>query len=70
MKFAFIAEHQHLYPVRLLCGVMNVSQRGFYGYLARVGQGPTARERDDGVLSTSLLSFENADTFALCSSFN
>ncbi len=54
MRFAFIAEHQHLYPVRLLCGVMNVSRSGFYDYLARVGQGPTARERKDGVLTEQI----------------
>lgn len=50
MRFCFIAEHQHLYPVRLLCGVMNVSRSGFYGYLARADHGPTARKQEDGAL--------------------
>jgi len=54
VRFAFIAEHQHLYPVRVLCGVMKVSRSGFYDYLTRVGRGPTAREREDGVLTEQI----------------
>jgi putative transposase len=54
VRFAFVAEHQRLYPVRVLCGVMNVSRSGFYDYLARVGQGPTVREREDGVLTEQI----------------
>lgn len=46
MRFCFIAEHQHLYPVRLLCGVMNVSKSGFYDYLVRVHRESSARERE------------------------
>ena len=50
MRFCFIAEHQHLYPVRLLCGVMNVSRSGFYGHLARVHREPSVRKREDALL--------------------
>ena len=54
MRFAFIAEHRHRYPVRVLCGVMKVSRSGFYDYLARAGQGATAREREEGVLTEQI----------------
>lgn len=50
MRFAFIAEHQHRYPVRVLCSVMNVSRSGFYGFLARVGRGPSQREQGNASL--------------------
>lgn len=50
MRFTFIAKHQHLYPVRVLCSVMNVSRSGFYGFLARVRREPSARERENAVL--------------------
>jgi transposase InsO family protein len=50
VRFCFIAEHQHLYPVRVLCGVMNVSRSGFYGHLTRVHRGPSLRKREDAAL--------------------
>ena len=50
MRFCFIAEHQHLYPVRVLCGVMNVSRSGFYGYLVRLHREPSLREREEASL--------------------
>jgi putative transposase len=54
VRFYFIAEHQHLYPVRLLCGAMNVSKSGFYDYLVRVHREPSAREREAGVLTEQI----------------
>lgn len=45
MRFCFIEQHQHRYPVRVLCSVMNVSRSGFYGYLGRVHREPSERER-------------------------
>lgn len=50
MRFAFIAEHQHRYPVKVLCGVMNVSRSGFYSFLARVHREPSERERENARL--------------------
>jgi putative transposase len=52
--YTFIAEHRHRYPVRVLCGVTKVSRSGFYDYLARAGQGATAREREEGVLTEQI----------------
>ena len=50
MRFRFFAEHQHRYPVRVLCRVMNVSRSGFYGFLGRVHREPSVRERADASL--------------------
>lgn len=50
MRFCFIAEHQHRYPVRVLCSVMNVSRSGFCGFLGRVHREPSVRERADASL--------------------
>jgi len=50
VRFCFIAKHQHLYPVKVLCGVMNVSRSGFYGHLARVHREPSLRKREDASL--------------------
>jgi hypothetical protein len=30
-----MAEHQHTWPVAVLCEVLEVSRRGFYAYLPR-----------------------------------
>ena len=50
VRFCFVAEHRHLYPVRVLCSVMRVSRSGFYNYLTRVCKGPSKREREDAAL--------------------
>jgi putative transposase len=50
VRLCFIAKHQHRYPVKLLCGVMNVSRSGFYGQLARVHREPSLRKREDASL--------------------
>lgn len=51
VRFCFIAEQQHRYPVRVLCRVMNVSRSGIYGYLVRFHRESSERER----LNASLL---------------
>ncbi len=50
MKYAFIAAHQRIYPVALMCILFSVSRSGFYGYLARVCRGSSQREREDATL--------------------
>ena len=35
MRYAFIAEHQDIWPVSVLCEVLDVSRSGFYEYLPR-----------------------------------
>jgi transposase InsO family protein len=35
LRYAFIAEHQHTWPVTVLCEVLEVSRSGFYAYLPR-----------------------------------
>jgi putative transposase len=35
LRYAFIAEHQDIWPVSVLCEVLNVSRSGFYAYLPR-----------------------------------
>lgn len=50
MRFRFVAEYRHLYPVKVLCEVLKVSRSGFYDYLARVCRGPSRREQVDAAL--------------------
>jgi hypothetical protein len=35
MRFAFIAKHRHIWPVRWLCEVLEVSRSGFHAWLNR-----------------------------------
>jgi putative transposase len=35
LRYAFIAEHQDMWPVAVLCEVLDVSRSGFYEYLPR-----------------------------------
>ena len=35
LRYAFIAEHQDMWPVSVLCEVLDVSRSGFYEYLLR-----------------------------------
>lgn len=42
MKFAFIRDHQDLFPVELQCGVLDVSRSGFYAWINRE---PSPREQ-------------------------
>lgn len=47
MKYACIARHRGVYPVRLMCRVLHVSAAGFY---AAQGRAPSPRARTDAVL--------------------
>lgn len=35
MKFAFVKEHRHRWPVRVICRVLKVARSGFYAWLKR-----------------------------------
>lgn len=59
MKYGFIAKHRAVWPVRVLCEVLQVSKSGFYEWL---GRPPSARTRANEKL-TGLIrqSFEASD---------
>ena len=59
MRFAFIAKHRHIWPVSLLCDVLEISRSGFHAWLNR----PTsAREMHDVKLVTAIeTSFKASD---------
>lgn len=44
MRYAFIAEHQDIWPVSVLCEVLDVSRSGFYEYLPRHAKGSVDAE--------------------------
>ncbi len=50
MRFEFVEVHSQHYPVVLLCRLLAVSRSGFYDYLARKCQGPSAREQQNAQL--------------------
>ena len=50
MRFEFIEVHSQHYPVVLLCRLLAVLRSGFYDYLARKSQGPSAREQEKAFL--------------------
>ena len=41
MKFGFVDEHRHLWPVRVMCTVLGLSVSGYYAWRSRV-EGPRA----------------------------
>ncbi len=45
MKYAWVREHRKVYPVNLMCGVLNVSTSGYYSRLQRK-PGPRAVRTD------------------------
>lgn len=51
MKFGFVAKHREIWPVRLICGTLEVSRSGFYAWLARP---PSAHARRDEALAASV----------------
>ena len=51
MKFAFIAKHRNVWPVRWLCEALDVSRSGFNAWLVR---GLSARARHDEELTGSV----------------
>ena len=46
-KYAAIMAHWGQFPVRLMCGALDVSLSGYYAAKARVAQGPSARAQAD-----------------------
>ncbi len=50
MSYEFIEVHSQHYPVASLCSLLAVSRSGFYDYLARKSQGPSAREQEQAQL--------------------
>jgi transposase InsO family protein len=44
LRYAFIAEHQDMWPVSVLCEVLDVSRSGFYEYLPRHAKGSVDAE--------------------------
>ena len=48
MKYGFIARHQPIWPVRVMCQMLEVSPAGFYDWRAR---GPSLRSQEDARLS-------------------
>src|SRR5262249_37255820 len=48
MTFRFIAEHRHLWPVRLLCETLEVSPAGYYAWRDRPAS--TQQQRRDTLL--------------------
>lgn len=51
MRFVFINAEKALYPVRMLCRVLEVSRSGFYAWR---GRAPSARENADAQLATKI----------------
>ena len=59
MKFGFIARHRAVWPVQVLCEVLEVSRSGFYEWLGRRPSGRSvANERLLGLIRQS---FESSD---------
>ena len=48
MKFHFIHEHRHLFPILRMCQVLDVSENGYYNWRTR---GKSKRKRDDEQLA-------------------
>lgn len=59
MRFGFIAKHRAVWPVRVLCSVLDVSASGFYEWL---GRQPSKREvANDKLIGLIRQSFEASD---------
>jgi putative transposase len=50
VRFAFIAKHRNVWPVKWLCEALDVSRSGFNAWL---GRSPSARSRYDAELTAS-----------------
>lgn len=51
MKYGFIARHAKVYPLQVLCRVLDVSTSGYYDWR---GRGPSARAAEDAQLLTDI----------------
>jgi putative transposase len=51
VKFAFVAKHRGIWPVRWICGALGVSRGGFYAWLTRPR---SQRSRDDEALGAKV----------------
>ena len=59
MRYGFIAKHRAVWPVRVLCAVLEVSKSGFYEWLARpASQRARANDKLTGLIRQS---FEASD---------
>jgi putative transposase len=45
MKFGFVDEHRHIWPVRLMCTVLGLSVSGYYAWRSRVESPRAAANR-------------------------
>jgi hypothetical protein len=46
MRFRFIEDHRADYPVRVMCGMLDVSPAGYYAWRSRPESGRSAANRD------------------------
>ncbi len=51
MRYRFIDTHQKVWPVNLMCGVLDVSRSGFYHWRAR---GPSQQARSNEKLDSRI----------------
>jgi putative transposase len=51
MKFQFVAEHQHEYPVTLMCQVLEISVSGYYAWCKRP---ISTHQREDARLAAEI----------------
>ena len=51
MKYQFIEEHKHEFPIVVMCGVLAVSESGFYAWRKRPA---SRRKREDALLSQEI----------------
>ena len=63
-RFQFVADHQHAYGVKRLCGLLTVSRSGFYQWCRAAGA-RAEREHADQVLTEAILVIHRAsdDTY-------
>jgi transposase InsO family protein len=51
VKYQFIYEYRHIYPIIRMCNVLEVSENGYYNWLKR---GKSQRKRDDEQLASRI----------------